>query len=49
MATVYLTPDDRQFVMVRLAAVNRAPGSGQLVVVDNWFEELERKMRPARR
>jgi serine/threonine-protein kinase len=44
-----LTPDDRQFLMVRLAAVNQLPGSGQLVVVDNWFAELERKMRPARR
>ena len=39
-----LTPDDRRFVMVRLAAVNQAPGAGQLVVVDNWFEELKGKM-----
>jgi eukaryotic-like serine/threonine-protein kinase len=44
-----LTPDDRQFVMVRLATVNQAPGAGQVVVVDNWFEELRRKMRPARK
>jgi serine/threonine-protein kinase len=44
-----LTPDDRRLVMVRVAAVNQAPGAGQLVVVDNWFEELNRKMHPARR
>jgi serine/threonine-protein kinase len=44
-----LTPDDRRFVMVRLAAVNQAPGAGQIVMVDNWFEELGRKMRPARK
>ena len=30
-------------------AVNQAPGAGQMVVVDNWFEELNRKMHPARR
>jgi hypothetical protein len=35
--------------MVRLAAVNQAPGAGQVVVVDNWFEELGRKMRPGRK
>jgi hypothetical protein len=35
-----LTPDDERFVTARLAAVNQAPGAGQLVVVDNWFEEL---------
>ena len=40
-----LTPDDRRLVMVRLAAVNQAPGAGQVVVVDNWFTELFAKMR----
>jgi serine/threonine-protein kinase len=44
-----LTPNDQQFVMVRLAEVNQAPGAGQLVVVDNWFEELGRKMKPERK
>jgi serine/threonine-protein kinase len=44
-----LTPDDRRFVMVRLAAVNQAPGAGQVVIVDNWFEELGRKMQSARK
>ncbi len=39
-----LTPDDRRFVTIRLAVVNQAPGAGQMVVVDNWFEELRRKM-----
>ena len=40
-----LTPDDRQFVMVRLAAVNQAPGAGQLVVVEHWDDELAAKMK----
>jgi hypothetical protein len=35
--------------MVRLAAVNQAPGAGQLVVVENWVEELRRKMQPERK
>jgi len=39
-----LTPDDKRFLMVRLAAVNQAPGAGQLVVVDNWDVELKAKM-----
>jgi eukaryotic-like serine/threonine-protein kinase len=39
-----ITPDDKKFLMVRLAAVNQAPGAGQLVVVDNWFTELRAKM-----
>ncbi len=41
-----LTPDDKKFLMVRSAAINQAPGAGQLVVVDNWLEELKAKMRP---
>jgi eukaryotic-like serine/threonine-protein kinase len=44
-----LTPNDQQFVMVRLAEVNQAPGAGQLVVVDNWLEELRAKMRSGRK
>jgi serine/threonine-protein kinase len=39
------TPDDRRFVTVRPAAVNRAPGAGQIVMVDNWFEELRTSMQ----
>lgn len=35
--------------MVRLAAVNQAPGAGQLVVVDNWDEELKTKMHAGKR
>jgi hypothetical protein len=44
-----LTPDDRRFVMVRLAAINQAPGAGQLVVVDNWDLELKAKMHAGKR
>ena len=36
-----VTPDDKRFVMVRLAAVSQAPGAGQLVMVENWFDELQ--------
>ena len=43
-----LTPDDKRFITVRLAIVNQAPGAGQLVVVDNWDEELKAKTRAAR-
>jgi eukaryotic-like serine/threonine-protein kinase len=43
-----LTPDDKRFITMRLAIVNQAPGAGQLVVVDNWDEELKAKMRTAR-
>jgi serine/threonine-protein kinase len=39
-----LTPDDQRLLMVRLAAANQAPGAGQLVVVDNWIEEIKGKM-----
>jgi len=39
-----LTPGDSGFVMVQLAAVNSAPGAGQIIVVDNWFTELRAKM-----
>jgi Tol biopolymer transport system component len=44
-----LTPDDKRFVTARLAAVNQAPGAGQLVVVDNWNEELKAKMHAGQR
>ena len=44
-----LTPDDRRFVRVRIAAINQAPGGGQLVVVDNWIEEVREKMRAGRK
>ena len=40
-----LTPDDRHFLMVRLASGSQAPGGGQMVVVDNWTTELFAKMR----
>jgi len=39
-----VTPGDSGFVMVRLATVNSAPGAGQIVVVDNWDEEVKAKV-----
>jgi serine/threonine-protein kinase len=41
-----VTPDGG-FVMVRSAAMGQAPGTGQLVVVENWLSELEQKMSAA--
>ena len=35
-----VAPDDRRFLMIRQAAVS-APD--ELIVVDNWFEELKSK------
>ena len=43
-----VTPDDSQFLMVRLSAVNQAPGAGQVIMVDNWYQELRAKMRARR-
>jgi serine/threonine-protein kinase len=40
-----VTPDDQRFIMVRQSAVTQAPGGGQMVVVDNWIDELESKMK----
>ena len=36
-----LTPDDQRPLMARLSAANQAAGVGQLVVVENWIEELK--------
>ena len=41
-----VTPDGR-FVMVRSAAIDQAPGAGQLVVVENWLSELQQQMAAA--
>jgi len=40
-----LTPDDRRFLMVRLAAADAPPGAGQLVVVENWLREFREKVK----
>jgi serine/threonine-protein kinase len=40
--------DGQQFLMVRIASSNQAPGAGQLVVVENWLSELAQKMAAAR-
>ena len=37
-------PDDERFLMMRLAGVESASGAGQLIVVENWFEEVKQKM-----
>jgi hypothetical protein len=38
-----VTPDDRRFLMIRPLATS-APYE-QLIVVENWFEELKAKAR----
>jgi eukaryotic-like serine/threonine-protein kinase len=43
-----VTPDDKDFLMVRLSAVNQAPGAGQIVMVENWRQELMSKMKAKR-
>jgi hypothetical protein len=44
-----LSPDDKRFLMVQLAGVSQAPGAGQLVVVENWFQELRQKIKAGQR
>jgi hypothetical protein len=44
-----VSPDDRRFLMVRTAGVSQAPGAGQLVVVENWFQELRAKVAAGQR
>ena len=44
-----LAPDDKRFLMVRLATVSQTAGAGQLVVVDNWDEEIKAKLRAGKR
>ena len=36
-----VTPDDQQFVMIRNIGEEEA---SELIVVENWFEELKAKM-----
>ena len=46
-----LTPDDQRFVMVRMTRLGgslQAPGEGQLVIVENFREEIRRKLSAAR-
>jgi dipeptidyl aminopeptidase/acylaminoacyl peptidase len=44
-----LTPDDRRLIMVRIGGLSQAPGAGQLVVVENWFQELRVKVEAGQR
>jgi hypothetical protein len=37
-----VAPDDQRFLMIRSRA---ASGSDELIVVENWFEELKAKSR----
>ncbi|MDB5937297.1 MAG: protein kinase [Massilia sp.] len=41
-AVYAVAPDDQRFLMIRANAAN---GSDQLIVVDNWFEELRSRAR----
>jgi len=40
-------PDDRRFIMARLASDDLKPEAGQLVVVENLPEEVRRKLSEA--
>jgi serine/threonine-protein kinase len=43
-----ISPDDKRFLMVRITGADQAPGAGQVVMVDNWFDEVRRKVRAGR-
>ena len=40
-----LSPDDRRFVMLRAIADSVTPTPNQVVLVDNWFQELNAKVK----
>ena len=40
-----ISPDDRRFVMLRPVADSAATPTGQVVFVDNWFQELKAKVQ----
>jgi serine/threonine-protein kinase len=44
-----VTPDDRRFLMVKVGGLAQAPGAGQLVVVENWLQELRGKVETGQR
>jgi serine/threonine-protein kinase len=44
-----LSPDDRRFMMTRIGGVAQAPGGGQLVVVEHWFQELRARVDAGQR
>ncbi|MDP2584415.1 MAG: protein kinase [Candidatus Palauibacterales bacterium] len=43
-----ISPDDRRFLMLSPVSDSAAAAPNRLVVVDHWFEELERKMQGTR-
>ncbi|HET7023629.1 MAG TPA: protein kinase, partial [Gemmatimonadales bacterium] len=38
-------PDAQRFVTMRLAGTAQAPGNGQVIVVENWLQELKARMK----
>jgi len=42
-----VTPDDRRFIMARLVSTDQKPGPAQLIVVENFREEVRRKLKAA--
>jgi serine/threonine-protein kinase len=40
-----VTADDQRFVMIRTAGVAGGTSQSQVVIIDNWFTELRKKMR----
>ncbi|MGH7531873.1 MAG: hypothetical protein ACREL4_01165 [Gemmatimonadales bacterium] len=38
-------PDAQRFVTMRLASSTTAPGSGQVIVVEHWLQELKARMK----
>jgi len=40
-----VTADDQRFVVVRTAGLAGGTSQSQVVIIDNWFEELREKMR----
>ena len=45
-APIYdVTPDAERFVAIRLSSRTQAPGIGQVIVVENWLQELKARMK----
>jgi serine/threonine-protein kinase len=42
-----VTPDDRRFIMARLISTGQKPGAAQLVMVENFRDEVRRKLAAA--
>jgi serine/threonine-protein kinase len=44
-----LTPDDRDFIMVRFAGTNPDSAAGQIVVVEHWLQDVRAKVAQGQR